>query len=128
MVDDFKAFRSFNSQDCLEGIFSLLGSALSLPLVFWSAILLHSLDSLFDRIEFRVCRDPEAERFKRHWLCGSVFSPAGRVGDLVLWLAFHCAGAENLALGQVVVSVPDQGQSLSDLGDVGVGCPLIWLV
>ena len=128
MVDDLKAFVPINSQECLEGNYSLLGSALSLPLVVWGALLLHSLDPLFDRIKFGVRRDPEAERFKRHWLCGSVFSPAGRVGDLVLWLAFQSTRAENLALGQIVVSVPDCGQFLSDIRVISVGCPLIWCV
>ena len=107
---------------------SLLGSALSLSFIFWASVLLHNLDPLFDLVEVPGCVDPKAERFNRLWLSGSVLSQTGRIGDLVLWLAFHCAGVENLALGQVEVSVPDQHQSLSDLGDVGVGCPLIWLV
>ena len=128
MVDDLKAFVPINSQECLEGNYCLLGSALSLPLVVWGALLLHSLDPLFDRIKFGVRRDPEAERFKRLRLCGSVFSLIGGVRDLVLRFAFHCTRAENLALGQVVVSVPDRGQLLSDIRVISVGCPLIWRV
>ena len=128
MVDDLKVFVSVNSQECLEGSFGLLGSTLSLPLVVLSALLLQDLDSLFDLVEIPGCVDPEAERFDRLWLSGSVRSPLGGVGDLVPRLAIYSAGAENLASVQVVISVPDLDQLLSDIGVIGVGCPPIWRV
>ena len=123
-----KAFLCAHSVEDLEGNLSLLGSALPLPLVVLSALILQDLDSLFDLVEVPGCVDPEAERFDRLWLSGSIFSPLRGVRDLILRPAIHCSGAENLASVQVVISVPDLDQLLSDIGVIGVGCPPIWRV
>ena len=126
VLGELKAFLSVFFVESVEGNLGHFFSELSLSLVFFSSLLLNGFDLPLDDLETGTCRHHLAEKVKVRWFSGSVLCTVRGIRDLVLGLAFHCSRQEDLALGQVEVSVPDFDQILSNGWYVGIGYPLIW--